>query len=139
MWLVFQILSFPYFLIPALQTRMDCTVAVMHTRKCACGLDRIGFFLHCFEFSQFRKKYPSHVPFTTFAGMFTWELRLKFVLIWIQSSLMPFCLVCATPGLALKSVRFLVMNDDCFTIQHQPRYEISVMSPFWCLEFDGGY
>jgi hypothetical protein len=92
----------------------------MHTRKCACGLDRILFFLHCFEFSQFRKKYPSHVPFTTFAGMFTWELRLKFVLIWIQSSLMPFCLVCATPGLAFKSVRFLVMNDDCFTIQHQP-------------------
>jgi hypothetical protein len=55
MWLVFQILSFPCFVLLSLQTRMDCTVAVMRTRKCACGLDRIGFFLHCFEFSQFRK------------------------------------------------------------------------------------
>jgi hypothetical protein len=33
---------------------------------------------------------------------------------------MPHCMVCATPGLALKSVRFLVMNDDCFPVQHQP-------------------
>jgi hypothetical protein len=45
MWLVFQILSFLCFLLFSLQTRMDCTVAV----------DRIEFFLHFFEFSQFRK------------------------------------------------------------------------------------
>jgi hypothetical protein len=34
---------------------MDRTVGTMHTRTRACGLDRIGFFLHCFEFSQYRK------------------------------------------------------------------------------------
>jgi hypothetical protein len=31
-----------------------------------------------------------------------------------------YCLVCATPGLALKSVRFLVMNVNGFPMQHQP-------------------
>jgi len=33
---------------------------------------------------------------------------------------MPYGLVCAAPGLAVKSVHFLVMNDGCFPMQHQP-------------------